>query len=158
MRKLTATLLGAFVLFGATNLTAQSATASATGNVSITIGTVAYINVTNADVAFNQPSNTDFANTYIDANNSVAIEYGSNAAHDLQIQLDGLGSKPVGDLSWSVNAGSNWTPMTTSAATMVSNAAGGLENATVDFRMHLDWTTDTAGTYSGQITYTVVAN
>lgn len=156
MRKLTATLLGALVLFGTTNLKAQQATA--TGNVSITIGTIAYINVTNPDVAFNNPTNTDFATGYIDANNTVAVQYGANAAHDLQIQVDGLGGKPVGDLLWSVDGGSNWTSMTTAAANMVSQGAGGLENATVNFRMNLDWATDVAGTYSGQITYTVVAN
>jgi hypothetical protein len=155
MKKLMAMLLGLFVLFGANSLAAQ---VTATGNVSITIGSIAYINVPIPDVAFSNPTNTDFATGHIDASNTVGIQYGSNAPHDLQIQLDALGGKAVSDLLWSVDGGTNWTPMTTAAATMVSQAAAGEETATVNFRMLLNWTTDAAGTYSGQITYTVVAN
>ncbi|MEJ2215698.1 MAG: hypothetical protein P8099_03680 [Gemmatimonadota bacterium] len=157
MKKLTAMLLGLFVLFGANSLAAQNSV-TATGNVSITIGSIAYINVPSPDVAFNNPTNTDFATGYIDANNTVAVQYGSNAPHDLQIQLDQLGGKAVSDLEWSVDGGSSWTPMTTAAVNMVSQPAGGQENATVNFRMLLNWATDAAGTYSGQLTYTVVAN
>lgn len=156
MRKLTITILSALAVLVATNASAQSVTA--TGNVSITIAKVAYISVPSGDVAFNTPTNTDFQAGEIAANNSVAISYGSNAPHDLQVQIDGLGGKSVGDLQWSVDGGSSWTPMATSAANMASNGSGGLNSATADFKMLLDWATDAAGTYSGTITYTVVAN
>jgi spore coat protein U-like protein len=155
MRK-TVLALALMAAFGATALEAQTATA--TGNVSITINKVAHINVPSGNVNFATPGSADFAAGEIAASNSVDVQYGANAPHELQIHIDGLGGKNVGDLQWSVDTGTSWTPMTTAAQPMVTAGSPGAATTTVDFKMLLDFTTDVAGTYGGQITYTVVAN
>lgn len=155
MRK-TVLALALVAMFGAAEVEAQSATAN--GNVSITIGKVAYIDVPSPNVSFPTPTSAHFGAGEVGATSSVGINYGANAPHDLQIEIDGLGGKTVGDLQWSLDGGGSWTSMTLLANTMQAQPAPSLNTATVDFKMLLDFATDAAGTYGGTITYTVVAN
>lgn len=69
-------------------------------------------------------------------------------------------TKPAGDLSWTINGGTNWTPVTTTA----TNILGGTNNpafkttspvATVGWQTKWHFVNDLAGDYSLVMTFTL---
>lgn len=70
-------------------------------------------------------------------------------------------AKPIADLQWGTSAtGPTWTALSQTAAT-VTTGAGATPNAgqavAVYFKLLHAWTTDTPGTYSLPVTYTLTA-
>lgn len=70
-------------------------------------------------------------------------------------------AKPISDLQWGLAAGGpTWTGLSTTATT-VTTGTGATANTgaavTMYFRMLHGWTTDTPGTYSLPVTYTITA-
>ena len=154
-------LIVALALFGAFGAGELAAQVDETGTVTLEIPTVLYIDVPDPDIDFTGLTAADFASGSVAADNSVLLDYGSNVAHDLQLHLTGDLSagggltKPAGDLGWSLD-GSTFTPMTTTPFSIQSSGAGFTDDEQVFFNMGLSFT-DEPGTYTGTITYTVVA-
>lgn len=166
MKKLMIAAL-AMVAFGAANVSAQTASASA----SVTVPTVLSITVTNQNIAFPSATATDFTNGYVGTATSSSIDTKGNVVHDVTIQADAATftytgaetdpNKGASDLLWSSNGGTSWTALDNAAAVDVATAlARGVNSgaATVDYRIALSLTNDVPGDYSLGFTYTVVAN
>jgi hypothetical protein len=164
MRKLTILVLGAFALFGATNLSAQ-ANATAT----VTIPTVLSVSLTGNSFNF-APTQSEFDAGVMNASGSSTLSTKGNVQHAIEIAADNATftysgtqtdpSKPASDLEWSSDGGTNWTGLTTTAAQVGSNLARGAHAsaATVDYHVLLSYANDVPGTYSLGFTYTVIAN
>jgi hypothetical protein len=165
MRKLTAMLLGAFVLFGATSLAAQNATAT------VTVPMILSISLTGNSFDF-VPTQTDFDADSMAAGGTSVLSTRGNVPHEIDITADAAAfsftedtghpyadpNKPASDLHWS--AGSGWTPLSTTAAPIVQNLARGAHAsaATVSYYLMLNYANDVPGTYTLGFTYTVVPN
>lgn len=142
------------------------AQASASATATIDIPQVLYIEVTNTSVTFPQPTAADFNTGHVAADVSSDLTYRGNVAHDVTVSADaqnfsgGSGSKPATDLQWSTDGGSNWNGLTTTATDVVTGASRGQHDSgqTVDYRMLLDYSTDSPATYSLDLTYSVVPN
>lgn len=139
--------------------TSESATAS------VSINQVLYLDVTNTNVTFSEPTASDFNSGEILSSVQSDITHRANIVHDVEVAADasnfsgGSGSKPASDLHWSLD-GSTWTPLSTTAADLVTGVApGAYDNAeTVSYKLLLDYSTDEPGSYSLGFTYTIVAN
>lgn len=148
-------------------LTPRSTAAQTTASASATIDIpqVLYIEVTNTSVSFPQPTASDFNTGHVSAGVSSDLTYRGNVAHDVTISADnqyfsgGSGSKPATDLQWSTD-GSTWNGLTTSSSDVVTGASPGQHDSgqTVDYRMLLDYSTDSPATYTLDLTYSVVPN
>ncbi|MEJ2678029.1 MAG: hypothetical protein P8174_03015 [Gemmatimonadota bacterium] len=165
MRKLTVTLLGAFVLFGATSLAAQTATAT------VTVPMILSISLTGNSFDFG-PTQTDFDADSMAAGGTSVLSTRGNVPHEIDITADAASftftqnttypysdpSKPASDLHWST--GSGWTPLSTAATPVVQNLARGAHAtaATVSYYLMLSYANDVPGTYALNFTYTVVPN
>lgn len=165
MRQATVTLFVALAVMGATEARAQEATAPA--SASITIPTVISIEVTNAAVAFPSPTIEDFEEGEIAMSSPASvIRTRSNLAHGVTIEADdpemsGPGEKPASHLLWGTDgAAGSFTPLSMSAADVVTGLARGVHNSAAEvwYRMVLDAATDAPGTYSLAFTYTAIAD
>lgn len=152
MKKLTIAVL-AMLAFGAANVSAQSAN----GSASVTIPTVLVVsNVT----ALNISSGFDFSSSNTaSASGTVDITTRANILHAVDVTgtaiTDGSSS-----LVFQVND-SGGTPQTVDVSTPVkalASLARGSQTNTITFTATADVATNDPGTYSGTITYTVVAN
>ncbi len=160
--------LAAGLLFAllAVTPTSAAAQAQANANATIDIPQVLYIEVTNTTISFPQPTAADFNNGDVAADVSSDITHRGNVAHDVTISADasnfsgGSGSKPASDMKWSADGGSNWNDLTTTGTNVVTGASAGQHNSaeTIDYRMVLDYSTDSPDTYTLNLTYSVVAN
>lgn len=154
----------AFVLAAATPRPALAQT-SASASASIDIPEVLYIEVTNTNVTFPQPTAADFNTGHVSADVTSDLTYRGNVAHDVTVTAGdqyfsgGSGTKPASDLQWSTD-GSTWEGLTTSGTNVVTNASRGQHDSgqTVNYRMLLDYSTDSPATYTLNVTYSVVAN
>ena len=165
MKKLMIAAMTLFA-FGATELAAQSQTATAT----VTVPTILAISVTNTAIGFN-PTAADFDQTWTAGDNSSAIETRGNVTHDLTVQADNASfaytgtattppTKPAGDLTWSLTETGTFTSMSSTTSQTVAAGLGLGLNAAADvwYRVNVDYTTDVPGTYTLDFTYTVTAN
>lgn len=156
----------ALVALSVTTVQAQSATADATA--SINIPTVLGIDVSDTDIAFDDPTAADFQAGFIAANDQSVIDTQGNVTHDLTIQADaanfsgGSGNKPSTDLHWSasgaISAPGDGNGLTTSQAAVASGLGPGANPgaATVDYGILLDLASDEPANYTLNFTYTVV--
>ena len=64
-------------------------------------------------------------------------------------------SKPVTDLSWSATAGVAGTPLTTTAATVMSGSATSSSSTTLYWSSALSWSIDQPGNYAMPVTLTL---
>lgn len=152
MKKLTIAVL-AMVALGAANASAQSANASA----SVTIPTVLVVsNVT----ALNISSGFDFSSSNTaSASGTVDITTRSNILHAVNVTGTTI-TDGTSNLVFKVNDSSG-TPQAVDPATPVkalANLTRGSATNTITFTATADVATNDPGTYSGTITYTVVAN
>jgi len=168
MKKLTMTILGAFLLVNAAQVSAQSQAA----NASVTIPEVLAITVDQTNIAFPAVTAADFTAGYVDAGVTSTIDTRGNVVHDVTIQADAAAftyvgsaspapSKPAADLSWSNDGGTSFTAIDNAAATDVATALARGVNAgaaAITYRIGLDLASDPPGDYSLAFTYTVVAN
>lgn len=148
-------------------LSAQNpAVESRSGTATITIPTLLHIDVTNLAVTFDSPSFDDFTAGSIGANSGASvIDTRGNVVHDVTIEADnaamtGPYAKPATDLEWSVDGGSTWSGLSTTAADVATAVSRGANSgvASVVYQMLLREADDVPGSYSLDFTYTVVAN
>ena len=151
-------------LFGgsATDVRAQD-TADAT--VTLTVGDLLFVSVDNAAIDF-APGQTEFdLGVMGGVSNNVTTK--GNIDYKLQIQADAAdfsysgaeapSPKPSTDFGWKTSAGATYTPLTQAAQDVQTFTPG--QNVTgMDYEIDLDWAEDLEGTYTLDITYSVVAN
>jgi hypothetical protein len=111
------------------------------------------------------PTNTDFTGggtaTKTDLGAQV-VSVRANAAWTLTIRGaawtgSGNNGKLVADLNWTSTGGGAWNSMTTSAATLASGVATAGTDTTVGYRTAWSLTSDTPGTYTMALTFTITA-
>lgn len=158
----------ALVATSATTAHAQSATANATATIDIP--TVLFIDVSDTQIDFGSPGQSDFEAGFISTTEQSVITTKGNVAHDLTIAADnatfsgGSGNKSSTDLLWSasgdITAPGDGNGLSTSATAIQSGLAQGAhpDVATVDYGMLLDYATDSPAQYTLNFTYTVVPN
>lgn len=173
LRRLTHTVLAA----GLTTLLATAAQAQATcgasgatpsctptgTQVTGTLQRIVFLSVTNPSFGLTMPTDVDFlaAGSVAKADlGAQVVTVRANATWTLTLQgaaWTGTGNngKSVGDLEWTKNGGTNWTTMTTSAATLATGAPTAGSGTTVGYRTTWTLTTDTPGTYTMGLTFTL---
>jgi hypothetical protein len=157
----------ALVALSVTTVQAQPS-ASATATATINIPTVLGIDVSDTNIAFDDPTVTDFEAGFIASTDQSVIDTKGNVAHDLTVEADasnfsgGSGSKPASDLVWStggaITVPGDGTGLSTSPATITSGLGRGVNAsaATVDYGILLDFGTDAPDSYTLSFTYTLV--
>lgn len=159
--------LAILAALSAQGVSAQNpAVSSRTGTAQITIPTLLHIDVSNLAVSFGSPTFDDFDAGLIAATSGASvIDTRGNVVHDVTIVADaaaftGPYTKPASDLQWSIDGGTSWTSLSTTATDVATAVARGTNAsvATVDYQLLLDAALDVPGTYSLDFTYTVVAN
>lgn len=161
-RKLLA-VFTALMLFGASSAWAQT---SRNVTASITIPTILYIGITNANgasIAFPSPTATDFTAGSIAASNGTTLQHAGNVGYTVSVKAAAStmtatagGTKAASDLQWSTDGGATWTGMSTTAATVYTTGSPGINTSNVTYQMLLNYATDTPDTYSLNFTYTIV--
>lgn len=155
MKKLTMAVL-AMLALGATDVAAQT-----NGSASVTIPTVLVVsNVTDLNIAETDFNMADFASSNTaQATGSVTIDTRSNITHavdvsgaDLLLGTDALALEvQASDGTWATLSG-------TAVKTLDNLVRGPQTGNIINFRATADVTQHAPGTYTGTITYTVVAN
>ncbi len=144
---------------------ANASCAPAGTQVSTTVQKIVFISITNPSVALTAPTDADFTGggttTKVDAAAQVAT-IRTNAPWTLTVQGgtwtgSGNNSKAVGDLGWTITGGPGYTAMTTSAVSVTTGAATAATTVTIGYRTAWSLTTDTPGTYTMGLTYTIAA-
>lgn len=155
-------------LFVVALVTPVSAQSSVNGTSTITIQQVLYLAVSNTAVAFPVPTAANFNTGNVAASSAASVvSHAGNVTHSVKITAgaanmtatDVANVKPASDLEWSMDSGTNWTGVSTTAQSVRTSIAKGQHNsaATVQYRMQLDYSTDAPDTYTLPFTYTVVA-
>lgn len=75
---------------------------------------------------------------------------------ELRIQASDVAmgqGKPVSDLLWRMAGTGAWTPLTSADVVVLTGA--GDQDVAIEFRLHLDWTSDPPGTYTAGIDFTI---
>ena len=143
----------AFLALGATDVTAQTAN----GNASVTVPTVLVVsNVTNLTM-----DGTGFDFTTSDVGTStgtVTIDTRSNVAHAVDVTGTAIGDG-TSSLGFNVmDAAGTYQPVGATAVKALANLTRGTQSNTITFPASSDVNTNDPGSYTGTITYTVVAN
>jgi hypothetical protein len=153
----------ATALFGGFAAEARAQTADAT--VTLTVEDLLFVSVDNAAIDFT-PGQTEFdLGVMGGVSNNVTTK--GNIDYKLQIEAneniftyDGLESPPdklSTDFGWKTSAGATYTPLT-QAAQDVQTFTPGQAVTGMDYEIDLDWAEDLEGTYTLDITYSVLAN
>lgn len=134
-------------------------------SVSGTLQTIIVLSVTNPAFALNMPINTDF----VASGDATMTQLGAqvatvraNAAWTLTVQGaawtgSGNNAKLIADLEWTSDGGTGWTPMTVVAANIATGPMTSGTATTVGYRTTWHLVSDTPGTYSQVVTYTLSA-
>ena len=131
--------------------------------ITTTVQRIVFLSITNPSVSLTAPTNTDFAaggtTTKTDLGAQV-ITVRANSAWTLNVQGaawtgTGNNAKAVGDLEYTKNAGTSWTTMTTSAVALTTGTATAGANTTVGYRTTWALVSDTPGTYTMALTFTL---
>lgn len=137
---------------------------SITTYVSVTVPTLLSLDVNDTSTAVTAPTATDFDNGYQDVASAVIATVKSNTGYTLNIQggsatwAGGSGTKVVADLLWGNTGPPAGTVMTTSPAVVSTSATGTASDAqTIDYRINWSYLTDTPGTYSMPVIFTLTA-
>lgn len=146
--------------------TGATASCSLSGvTVTTTVQNIVYMAIDVNNFGLTAPTGADFSGgstaTITDAT-AQTLTVKANAAWTLTVKgaaWSGTGnnSKAPGDLSWNVNGGGTFTAMTTSAATVLTGSATGSTTAAIGYKTTWNLTTDTPGTYTMALTYTLSA-
>lgn len=144
---------------------ANASCAPAGTQVSTTVQKIVYISITNPSVALTAPTNLDFTGGGTTTKADLAAQVATirtNAAWTLTVQGaawtgSGNNAKLVGDLAWTTNAGALYTALTTSAVSVTTGAATAAATVTIGYRTAWSLTSDTPGTYTMGLTYTLAA-
>lgn len=131
--------------------------------VTTTVQRIVYISITNPAFTLTAPTNTDFTGGGTTQKTDLAaqvVTVRANAAWTLTIQGaawtgTGNNAKLVADLNWTSNGGALWNAMTVAAVTLATGAASAGANTTVGYRTDWSLTSDTPGTYTMALTFTV---
>ncbi|HVT39053.1 MAG TPA: hypothetical protein VHE78_08405 [Gemmatimonadaceae bacterium] len=165
--------LTAVVMAAATATVQAQATCGATGaapscspagvQVTTTVQRIVFLSITPASFTLTAPTNADFVasgtTTKVDLGAHVATVR-ANAAWTLTIQGaawtgTGNNAKAVADLEYTKNGGTSYTTTTTSAVSLTTGAASGGTTVTVGYRTTWTLATDSPGTYTMPLTYTL---
>ena len=130
-----------------------------------TVQHVVFISVTNPSFSLTAPTNADFTAGGTTSKTDLGAQVATvraNAPWTLTVRGaawtgTGNNAKLVGDLDWTSNGGGAWTSMTTSAVTLASGAATGGTDTTVGYQTAWSLTSDTPGTYTMAVTFTITA-
>ena len=152
----------AIALFGATPADAR---AQADATVTLTVGELLFVSVDNAAIAFT-PGQTEFdLGVMGGVSNNVTTK--GNIDYKLQIEADAANfvyagdeappAKPSTDFGWKTSAGAAYTPLTQTTQDVQAFTPGQAVTG-MDYEIDLDWDEDLQGTYTLDITYSVVPN
>ena len=172
MKKLV-TLAAGLALAAGISTTAQAQTvacsAAGTGTqncsvntaVKVTVPTIIKLDVTDSLTTAAAPTSADFDSAYQIVATTVAINMKSNTTSTLSVKAgsanwSGPYNKAAGDLSWTADAGTTYTPMTTSAATVGTGVAGN-NPFTVGYKIAWSYANDVPGTYTLPVVFTATA-
>ena len=153
MKKLMIAAL-AMLAFGAMDVTAQT-NGAATVNIPTVLVVTNVSDLTIAETAFDfSGSNTS------QASGSVTIDTRSNVLHAVDVSLNSPVANAGDVLTLKVlGADATWSDVTATAVKALDNLARGTQTGnTISFQTTADVSQHAPGTYSGTITYTVVAN
>jgi hypothetical protein len=139
---------------GATGAAPSCQLAGGVVTVSTTVQRIVRLSLTNPTATITAPTDADFISSGTVQIEDLGLQDATvraNANWNLTIQgaaWTAPYAKAVGDLEWTIDGGSNWTPMTTSAAALGSGTATAGDNLTLGYRTAWDLTADVEGSYS----------
>ena len=176
LRRLTTTALALCLTVAAASTAQAQATCGNTGAAGVncsptgtfvtgTMQRIIFLSVTSPSFGLTMPTDVNFAGggtTNMTDLGAQTATVRANAAWTLTAQgaaWTGTGnpSKATGDLSWTINGGGTFTPMTTSAATIGSGTATAGVAIVLGYRTLWALATDAPGTYSQALTFTLTA-
>jgi hypothetical protein len=130
--------------------------------VTTTVQRIVRLDVTPTSATLTAPTDVDFAavNTVDKDDAGHALTIRTNAAWSVTITgaaWTAPWAKPVGQLQFTTNGGTSYTPMTTTAQSIGSGAATVTSALTVGYRTTWTLPTDVPGTYTMPVTFTIAA-
>jgi hypothetical protein len=153
MKKLTVALVAVFALGGVSEAMAQTGQATVVVPQVLTIRSVGDLTITLAAGDFSQTTGT------ASATGDVTVETMGNVAHSVDVTGgDLMNGAEVFTLQVQDAGDSNFKDVSGTAVRAISGLARGLQTGTATFQATADVASHAPGTYTGTITYTVIAN
>jgi hypothetical protein len=148
-------------------LVANATCTPAATNVTTTLNRIVYMSISPASAALTAPTDVDFTGSGTTTKTDLAahvITVRANSSWNLSIQGaawtgTGNNSKAIGDLTWSINGNAGpFTPVTNAAVNIVTaGTPTGSTITTIAYKTTWALATDSPGTYSMALTFTLTA-